>query len=97
MTGNVDIEEDIMPKFLDHHSLPPWSPEQLKGLIAQLKSAIASKKPDKFGVTIHTTFLAPPEVWCYTDAPNAEAVVKFHEALGVKVDVGAIKEVTVLV
>jgi hypothetical protein len=39
-----------MPKFLDHHPMPTMSPDQLKAMIAQIKSAIDSKKADKFGI-----------------------------------------------
>ena len=82
-----------MPKFLDHHWLPPMSPEQMQALIAQTKSSILSKKPDKFGVTWLNAFMAGRESWGYTEAPNAEAIVKSHAALGIKLDSKDVKEV----
>lgn len=86
-----------MPRFLDHHPLPEMTPEQTKAMVAQLKTAIDSKKPDKFGVTVLNVFLAKGESWGYTDAPSAEAVVKNHEALGVKVSVKEITQVTPII
>ena len=80
-----------MTKFLDHHPMPPMSPEQGKAMAGKLKSAIDSKKPDSFGVTQLNVFMAPGEAWCYTDGPSAEAVVKHHEAMGIKL---AVKDVT---
>ena len=73
------------------------SPEQLKAMVAKVKSAIDSKKADKFGVTQLNAFMAPGEAWGYTDAPNAEAVVKSHEALGIKLDVINVKQVSPVV
>ena len=60
-------------------------------MVGQIKSAIDSKKPNSFGVTSLNVFMAPGEAWCYSDGPNAEAVVKSHEAMGIKL---AVKDVT---
>ena len=80
-----------MAKFLDHHPMPPMSPEQEKAMVGQIKSAMDSKSPNSFGVTSPNVFMAPGEAWCYNDAANAEAIVKSHEAMGIKL---AVKDVT---
>jgi hypothetical protein len=86
-----------MAKFIDHHPMPPMSPEQLKAMTGKLKSAIDSKKPDKFGVTMINVFMGSGEAWGYSEAPNAGAVVKSHEAMGIKIAVGDVKQVTPVV
>jgi hypothetical protein len=86
-----------MAKFLDHHPMPPMSPEQAKAMAGQIKSVIESKKADSFGVTQLNVFMAPGEAWCYTEAPNAEAVVKHHEAMGIKLAVADVKQVSPIV
>jgi ribosomal protein S11 len=83
-----------MPKYIDYHSMPLMSPEQLKKLTGQIKSTIDSKKPDKFGVTQLNVFMASGEAWGYSDAPTAEAVVKAHAAIGIKIGVKDVTEVT---
>jgi hypothetical protein len=80
-----------MAKFIDHHPMPPITPEQGKAMVGQIKSAIDSKKPDSFGVTSLNVFMAPGEAWCYNDGPNPDAIVKHHEAMGIKL---ATKDVT---
>jgi len=86
-----------MPKFLDHHNMPATSPEQRKVMLAQIKSMIDSKKPDSSGVIFLNVFMAPGEAWGYSEAPNAEAIVKSHEAMGIKIKPGDIIEVTSVV
>lgn len=79
-----------MAKFLDHHTLPLMSPEQIK-------STIGSKQADKFGVTMLNVFMAHGEAWDYSEAPNAEAVVKSHEAMGIKISVKDVTKVSPVV
>ena len=86
-----------MSKFIDHHPMPPMSPEQAQATVGQLKSMIESKQPDSFGVTSHNVFMAPGEAWCYNDAPSAEAVVKHHEAMGIKLAVSDVTQVSPVV
>lgn len=86
-----------MPKFIDHHSMPAMPPEQAKGMVGQLKSAIDSKKADTFGVTSLNVFMAPAEAWCYNDGPNAEAIVKHHEAMGINLPIKDVTQVTPVV
>ena len=86
-----------MAKFLDHHKMPQMSPEQSKAMVEQVKSMIDSKKPDKFGVTMLNVFMATGEAWGYSEAPNAEAVVKSHKEMGIKLAVKDVKPVTPVV
>jgi hypothetical protein len=86
-----------MAKFLDHHKMPAMTAEQKKAKAAQFKSTIESKKPDAYGVTMLNVFLAEGESWGYNEAPNAEAIVKQHEALGVKIKASDVVQVTPVV
>ena len=86
-----------MPKFIDHHTMAPMSPEKTKEMTQQIKTMINAKKADKFGVIMLNVFLAPGEAWGFTDAPNAEAVVKNHEAMGIKISVSDVKQVSPVV
>jgi hypothetical protein len=86
-----------MAKFIDHHPMAAMSPEQGKAMVGQIKSAIDSKKPDAFGDISLNVFMAPGEAWCYNEAPNAEAVVKHHEAMGIKLPVKDVTQVTPVV
>ena len=86
-----------MPKFIDHHLMPEMSPDKMKAMLEKTRSAIISKKADKYGVVWLNAFMAGQESWGYTEAPNAEAIVKSHKDLGIKVDLKDVKEVTSLV
>ena len=79
-----------MPKYLDHHKLKASLPaEAVKMAIEQIKGG----KADQFGVKALNAFATKDEVWCYTEAANADAVHKSHEAKGMKVGRGDVKEV----
>jgi hypothetical protein len=70
-----------MPKFIDYHAnMPPVSPEMAKQMTENLKKG----KPDQFGVTGINVYVGQGEAFCMTDAPNADSVVKSHQALGFK-------------
>ena len=86
-----------MARFLDHHPMPRMTTEQINKLTAQIKAAIDSKKPDSFGVTQINVFMAPGEAWGYSDAPNAGAVVKSHAAMGIKISVTDVTQVSPVV
>jgi Protein of unknown function (DUF4242) len=72
-----------MPKFLDHHGMgPDLAPEAKAGIADQIKAGQA----DQFGVKGLNVFLTTDgEAYCLSDAPNADAVVKSHEALGIPI------------
>ena len=86
-----------MPKFIDHHAMLPMPPEKSKEMLSQLKSMIESKKPDKAGVIYLNVFMAKGEAWGYSEAPNVDAIMKSHEAMGIKVKKSDIIEVTSVV
>jgi hypothetical protein len=75
--------------------MAPMPPEKRMAMMEQIKTAIESKKPDKFGVTMLNVFTAPGEAWGYFESPNAEAIVKSHEAIwGMKITLKDVTEVT---
>ncbi len=78
-----------MPKFIDHHPKMDMSKmsseaiEQGKKMLEQLTKDIKAKKADRFGVTTLNVFIGVNgESWCFTEAPNADAVLKSHAANG---------------
>ena len=82
-----------MPRFIDHHATMPMPPEMAQALVAKMKSG----QPDENGVIGINAFVGEKDTWCLTDAPNAEAVHKGHEAMGVNLGPGDVAEVTALV
>ncbi len=81
-----------MPKFIDHHPMPAMPPAMAKQIADQIKAG----KADRFGVKGLNVFAGTGEAWCLSDGPNADAVCKSHEAMGIKLDKGHVSEVTVL-
>ena len=69
-----------MPKFLDHHAtMPDVTPEAAQ----EMASRIRAGKPDEHGVTGLNVFMcANGKGYCLSEAPDADAVVKAHKALG---------------
>jgi len=70
-----------MPTFIDHHAMPEPTPEMREGMASRLRAGAA----DEHGVTGLNVYLAEGEAYCLTDAPDADAVVRSHEAFGVAV------------
>lgn len=69
-----------MPKFLDHH---PTMPAVTPAAAQEMAGRIREGKPDEHGVTGLNVFMcANGEGYCLSEAPDADAVVKAHEALG---------------
>jgi len=102
-SGKIISGGENMPKFLDHHpkmdmsKMSPQAIEQGKQMLEQIGKAIKAKKADSFGVTPNNVFMAANgESWCLTDAPNADAVIKSHQANGVKLSKSDIVEVNSL-
>ena len=58
---------------------------------------LKSGQPDEFGVTGINAFIGETETWCYTEAPNPEAVHKSHEAMGIDLGAGEVIAVQALV
>ena len=82
-----------MAKFLDNHATVPMPPEMAQAAIEELKTG----KVDEFGVIGINAFVGERETWCLTEAPDAEAVCKHHEAIGVMLGTGEVTEIMTLV
>jgi hypothetical protein len=82
-----------MPRFIDHHPTNPNLPPELVTLIRQ---RLQSGERDEFGERGINVFIGAEQTYCYTEAPNAEAVRRSHAALGIILGPEAIVEVQVL-
>ena len=82
-----------MPKFIDHHATMPMPPEMAQAAVEKMKSGAK----DENGVIGLNAFVGEKDTWCLTDAPNAEAVHKGHEAMGINLGPGDVAEVNSLV
>ena len=79
-----------MPLYLDHHPMAGPIPQEMKDAAA---AKIRSGQPDEFGGTGINAFYTDSEAWCLTKADSTEAIHKSHEAIGVTLGEGDIKEV----
>jgi hypothetical protein len=69
-----------MPKFMDYHEHLQLPAEAIEQITKDTKNA----KADEFGVRQVELFHNPDgQVYCLLDAPDADAVRKHHEAIGV--------------
>jgi len=82
-----------MPTFLDYHAMSEPSPEMKEGMAERLRSG----RIDEHGVKGLNVYLADGEAYCLTEAPDADAVVRSHEAVGVPIGRGDVVEVTPVV
>jgi hypothetical protein len=84
-----------MPKFIDYHQeMPQMPPEAL----TMMKEMIESGAPNSFGATALNIFMgADGSGYCLSEADDAEAIIKSHEANGVPLDKDHIVEVTSVV
>ena len=82
-----------MPKFIDHHATTPMPPEMAQAIAEKIKSG----QKDEFGVVGLNVFAGEKDTWCLTDAPNADAVHKGHEAMGIHMGPGDVAEINALV
>ena len=81
-----------MPKFLDHHKMTAPMPSQMALEIAKgIKAGAVDPKTSVKGLY---SLWSKNEAWCVTDAPNAEAVHKYHEGMGIKLGSGDVTEVS---
>jgi hypothetical protein len=69
-----------MPKFIDHHPMGPGlPPEAAEGNAEKIRAG----ETDEFGVKGLNVYIGKTgEACCVSEAPNAEAVMKAHEAAG---------------
>jgi hypothetical protein len=82
-----------MARFIDRHPTNPNLPPEVLTIIRQ---RLQSDAPDEFGDQGINVFIGVNETYCYTEAPDAEAVRKAHEAIGVFLEPDDIAEVLVL-
>lgn len=69
-----------MPRFMDYHDDLKLPPEAIDQIASDTKAGNA----DQFGVRqIELYHNADGKVYCLLEAPDAEAVRRHHEALGV--------------
>jgi hypothetical protein len=69
-----------MPRFIDHHATDPNLPPEVLTIIRQ---RLVSGQLDDFGERGINVFVGPREIYCYTEAPDADAVRKSHAAMGI--------------
>jgi Protein of unknown function (DUF4242) len=83
-----------MPTFIDHHPMgPSLPPEAAEGIADKIRAG----EPDEFGVTGLQVYLGKTgESFCLSEAPDAEAVVKAHEAAGFPISPSDVVEVEVV-
>jgi hypothetical protein len=82
-----------MPSFLDHHTMPDLPQSAVDGL----KGRIERGETDEFGWTIKSIYVGRKgTAYCVSEAPNAEAVVKAHAAMGVPITPSDVEEVSSL-
>ena len=68
-----------MPKFIDHHEMSDVAPEMAAAIGERIKAGEA----DEHGVKGLNVFLGKDgTAFCLSEAPDAEAVVKAHQAYG---------------
>ncbi|MBI4199933.1 MAG: hypothetical protein HY535_05635 [Chloroflexi bacterium] len=82
-----------MPKFLDHHKAIQLPPNVLQQAVADIKSG----KVNQLGIKALNAFSGKSDAWCLLEAPNADAVCKYHEGMGLKLPKGDVVEVQTLV
>lgn len=79
-----------MPQFIDHHEMSGVTPEMSEGIAQRIKAG----EPDEHGVTGLNVFLGKDgTAYCLSDAPDADAVIKAHEAFGFSLDPSDVVEV----
>lgn len=83
-----------MPKFLDSH---PTNPDVPPEVVQEIRQKLLAGQPDEFGVLGLNMFVTNDLTYCYAEAPNAEAVHRAHEKMGLRLGQGDVKEVQSLV
>ena len=79
-----------MPKFIDHHEMSDVAPEMATAIGERIKAGAA----DEHGVTGLNVFLGKDgTAFCLSEAPDAGAVVKAHQAYGFSLDSADVVEV----
>ena len=83
-----------MPTFIDHHEMSDVAPEMAAAIGERIKAVEA----DENGVKGLNVFLGKDgTAFCLSEAPDAEAVVKAHQAYGFSLDSADVVEVQTVV
>ena len=83
-----------MPTFIDHHEMSDVAPEMAAAIGERIKAGEA----DENGVKGLNVFLGKDgTAFCLSEAPDAEAVVKAHQAYGFSLDSADVVEVQSIV
>jgi uncharacterized protein DUF4242 len=79
-----------VPKFIDHHEMSDVAPEMAAAIGERIKAGEA----DEHGVKGLNVYLGKDgTAFCLSEAPDAEAVVKAHDAYGFSLDSADVVEV----
>ncbi|HET6656819.1 MAG TPA: nickel-binding protein [Gaiellaceae bacterium] len=79
-----------MPTFIDHHEMSDVAPEMAAAIGERIKAGEA----DDHGVKGLNVFLGKDgTAFCLSEAPDADAVVKAHQAYGFSLDSADVVEV----
>ena len=79
-----------MPKFIDHHEMSDVAPEMAAAIGERIKVGEA----DEHGVKGLNVFLGKDgTAFCLSEAPDAESVVKAHQAYGFSLEAADVVEV----
>ena len=79
-----------MPTFIDHHEMSDVAPEMAAAIGERIKAGEA----DGHGVKGLNVFLGKDgTAFCLSEAPDADAVVKAHQAYGFSLDSADVVEV----
>jgi hypothetical protein len=84
-----------MPQFLDHHRAPGPPPTDMIEQVAADLNAGGHVDPTS-GVKGLAWMYNDSEQWCITESPNAEAVHKYHEGMGVDLGPGDVTQINVV-
>ena len=79
-----------MPQFIDHHEMSGVTPEMSDGIAQRIKAG----EPDEHGVRGLNVFLGKDgTAFCLSEAQDADAVIKAHEAFGFPLSASDVVEV----
>jgi len=79
-----------VPKFIDHHEMSDVAPEMAAAIGERIKAGEA----DEHGVKGLNVFMGKDgTAFCLSEAPDAESVVKAHQAYGFSLDSTDVVEV----
>ncbi|HEY7003251.1 MAG TPA: nickel-binding protein [Gaiellaceae bacterium] len=83
-----------MPTFIDHHEMSDVAPE----MAAAIGERIKAGETDEHGVKGLNVFIGNDgTAFCLSEAPDADAVVKAHQAYGFPLSASEVVEVQAVV